>query len=93
MTAARSRQAPSEHRHGTMFRIATICRGALRTVSSKGLHATVRYSGGSIQSLPPSFHHCRQKLLFHAALTYSRRYALFTLVGIAGEDDLDAPDL
>jgi hypothetical protein len=27
------------------------------------------------------------------ALTYSRRYALFTLVGIAGEDDLDAPDL
>jgi hypothetical protein len=28
-----------------------------------------------------------------AALTYSRRYALFTLVGIAGEDDLDAPDL
>ena len=28
-----------------------------------------------------------------AALTYARRYALFTLVGIAGEDDLDAPDL
>lgn len=27
------------------------------------------------------------------ALTYARRYALFTLVGIAGEDDLDAPDL
>ena len=27
-----------------------------------------------------------------AALTYARRYALFTLVGIAGEDDLDAPD-
>jgi hypothetical protein len=26
-----------------------------------------------------------------AALTYARRYALFTLVGIAGEDDLDAP--
>src|SRR5262245_52546457 len=25
--------------------------------------------------------------------TYARRYALFTLVGIAGEDDLDAPDL
>ena len=27
------------------------------------------------------------------ALTYARRHALFTLVGIAGEDDLDAPDL
>jgi hypothetical protein len=28
-----------------------------------------------------------------AALTYARRYALFTLVRIAGEDDLDAPGL
>src|SRR5262249_24370093 len=28
-----------------------------------------------------------------AALPYPRRYALFTLVGIAGEDDLDAPGL
>jgi hypothetical protein len=28
-----------------------------------------------------------------AALTYARRYALFTLVGIAAEDDLDAPDI
>jgi ERF superfamily len=28
-----------------------------------------------------------------SALTYARRYALFTLVGIAGEDDLNAPDL
>ena len=28
-----------------------------------------------------------------AALTYARRYALFTMVGIAGEDDLDAPDV
>jgi hypothetical protein len=28
-----------------------------------------------------------------AALTYARRYALFALVGIAGEEDLDAPDL
>jgi ERF superfamily len=28
-----------------------------------------------------------------AALTYARRYALFSLVGIAGDDDLDAPDL
>jgi hypothetical protein len=28
-----------------------------------------------------------------AALTYAQRYALFTQVGIAGEDDLDALDL
>src|SRR5258706_2468391 len=28
-----------------------------------------------------------------AALTYARRYALFTLVGIAGEDDVDAAEL
>src|SRR6266705_611518 len=28
-----------------------------------------------------------------AALTYARRYALFALVGIAGEDDLDAPEV
>ena len=28
-----------------------------------------------------------------AALTYARRYSLFTLVGIAGEDDLDAPQI
>lgn len=28
-----------------------------------------------------------------AALTYARRYALFALVGIAGDDDFDAPDL
>ncbi|MGY2937390.1 hypothetical protein ACVWZ6_006992 [Bradyrhizobium sp. GM6.1] len=27
-----------------------------------------------------------------ASLTYARRYALFPLVGIASEDDLDAPD-
>lgn len=27
-----------------------------------------------------------------AALTYARRYALFALVGLAGDDDLDAPD-
>jgi hypothetical protein len=31
--------------------------------------------------------------LMGAALTYARRYGLFTLVGLAGEDDLDAPEL
>ncbi len=28
-----------------------------------------------------------------AALTYARRYSLFSLVGIAGEDDIDSPEL
>jgi hypothetical protein len=31
--------------------------------------------------------------LMGAALTYARRYGLFTLVGLAGEDDLDASEL
>jgi hypothetical protein len=31
--------------------------------------------------------------LMGAALTYARRYCLFTMVGLAGEDDLDAPPL
>jgi hypothetical protein len=43
-----------------------------------------------IQSLPLRLPLPRRKW---SALTYARRYALFTLVGIAGEDDLDAPDL
>ncbi|HVL74007.1 MAG TPA: ERF family protein [Beijerinckiaceae bacterium] len=41
---------------------------------------------------------CRTSDIAHpkimgAALTYARRYGLFTLVGLAGEDDLDAPEL
>jgi hypothetical protein len=35
----------------------------------------------------------RRRIGWERHLTYARRYALFTLVGIAGEDDLDAPDL
>jgi hypothetical protein len=35
---------------------------------------------------------CHPKLM-GAALTYARRYCLFTMVGLAGEDDLDNPDL
>jgi hypothetical protein len=34
-----------------------------------------------------------QPKLMGAALTYARRYSLFALVGLAGEDDLDAVDL
>jgi hypothetical protein len=34
-----------------------------------------------------------QPKLMGAALTYARRYSLFSLVGLAGEDDLDAVEL
>jgi hypothetical protein len=36
---------------------------------------------------------CSDPKRMGAALTYARRYSLFALVGLAGEDDLDAPDL
>jgi hypothetical protein len=36
---------------------------------------------------------CSDPKLMGAALTYARRYSLFALVGLAGEDDLDAPEL
>ncbi len=35
---------------------------------------------------------CADPKLMGAALTYARRYSLFALVGLAGEDDLDAPE-
>src|ERR1700726_2741446 len=44
-----------------------------------------------LASLPDQRH--RRAASDGGELTYARRYALFTLVGIAGEDDLDAPDL
>ena len=34
---------------------------------------------------------CQSSAHGHGSLTYARRYALLTFVGIAGEDDLDAP--
>jgi hypothetical protein len=36
---------------------------------------------------------CSDPKRMGAALTYARRYSLFALVGLAGEDDLDAPNL
>jgi hypothetical protein len=48
---------------------------------------TFKDRNGTLACTPVTPHRMR------AALTYARRYALFTLVGIAGEDDLDAPDL
>ena len=45
--------------------------------------ATQRATGASVPA----------DVFLTALSSYARRYALFTLVGIAGEDDLDAPDL
>jgi hypothetical protein len=51
-------------------------------------------SGEWVSSLWPVCHAAEASAQMKgAALTYARRYALFALVGIAGEDDLDAPEL
>jgi hypothetical protein len=54
----------------------------------------VHASGEWLSSLWPVCHAAEASAQIKgSALTYARRYALFTLVGIAGEDDLDAPEL
>jgi hypothetical protein len=62
---------------------------------SNGHHYTAHASGERIASEWPvcPIAETANPQRIGAALTYARRYALFTLVGIAGEDDLDAPDL
>lgn len=59
---------------------------------------TTTLAHGSGEFMSASWPVCRtadmsNPKLMGAALTYARRYGLFTLVGIAGEDDLDAPEL
>jgi hypothetical protein len=59
---------------------------------------TTTLAHGSGEFMSASWPVCRtadmsNPKLMVAALTYARRYGLFTLVGIAGEDDLDAPEL
>jgi hypothetical protein len=50
-------------------------------------------SGEWISSDWPPDHRHGQPAADRDGAHYARRYALFALVGIAGEDDLDAPDL
>jgi hypothetical protein len=52
---------------------------------------TPRMDRLGLAGLPDRRHGKPQRM--GTALTYARRYSLFPLVGIAGEDDLDAPDL
>jgi hypothetical protein len=62
------------------------------TNPEKSLTATIRAEskrgGGPHVPLRPAVERPRYR-----PPAYARRYALFTLVGIAGEDDFDAPDL
>jgi hypothetical protein len=60
------------------------------------LTTTIAHSSGEwISALWPVCHitDIGHPKLMGAALTYARRYCLFTMVGLAGEDDLDAPEL
>ena len=59
------------------------------------LTTTIAHSSGEwISALYPVCHlsDIGHPKLMGALLTYARRYCLFTMVGLAGEDDLDAPD-
>ena len=77
--------------------IATIQTTAIdRTAGTVNLTTTLAHSSGEWIASDWPVCAIRETATPHrmgAALTYARRYALFTLVGIAGEDDLDAPDL
>ena len=79
MRSPRCRPRPSIRRPGS-----SISRPCLRILRENGSPRTGRFVRSLRQQRPHRM---------GAALTYARRYALFTLVGIAGEDDLDAPDL
>src|SRR6266702_6006451 len=69
-----------------------------RTVAATGqIHLTTLLAHASGEWISSDLPVCSGKDVeaphrMGAALTYARRYALFALVGIAGEDDLDAPD-
>jgi hypothetical protein len=83
----------------------TLCKHELAVIQTTHVDAkgamvllTTTLAHGSGEWVAASWPVCRtadmtNPKLMGAALTYARRYGLFTLVGIAGEDDLDAPDL
>src|SRR6202142_996932 len=73
-------QTPSIHDAAGLIRLTTVL-----------AHASGEWISSDWPVCPVSETSAPQRM--GAALTYARRYALFTLVGIAGEDDLDAPDL
>lgn len=77
--------------------IATIQTTRIEPVTSQ-IHLTTLLAHASGEWISSDLPVCNSKEVeaphrMGAALTYARRYALFALVGIAGEDDLDAPDV
>jgi hypothetical protein len=83
----------------------TLCKHELAVIQTTHLDGesglvllTTTLAHGSGEWVAASWPVCRaadmtNPKLMGAALTYARRYGLFTLVGLAGEDDLDAPEL
>lgn len=85
LTAGLNAVRPALSKHGLAVIQATQMDGDLLSLETRIVHA----SGQWIASLYPvcKFPVAQQQM--GSALTYSRRYALFALVGIAGEDDDD----
>src|SRR2546421_12848499 len=69
----------------------TTIEGGVVNLSTMLVHASGEWIASDLPVCPVAETANPQRM--GAALTYARRYALFTLVGIAGEDDLDAPDI
>src|SRR5271166_928341 len=85
------RKCLGQHEIATVQTTAIDKEGGLIRLTTTLVHASGEWVSSDWPVCPVSETAAPHRL--GAALTYARRYALFTLVGIAGEDDLDAPDL
>jgi hypothetical protein len=85
------RKCLSRHEIATLQATAIDADSGMIRLTTSLVHASGEWTSSDWPVCPVSETAAPHRL--GAALTYARRYALFTLVGIAGEDDLDAPDL
>jgi len=85
------RKCLSRHEIATVQATAIDCDSNLIRLTTTLVHSSGEWMSSDWPVCPVSETAAPHRM--GAALTYARRYALFTLVGIAGEDDLDAPDL
>jgi hypothetical protein len=85
------RKCLGQHEIATVQTTAIDCDSGLIRLTTTLVHASGEWVSSDWPVCPVSETAAPHRL--GAALTYARRYALFTLVGIAGEDDLDEPDL
>jgi ERF superfamily len=85
------RKALGQHEIATMQATAVDQVGGLVNLTTMLAHASGEWIASDWPVCPIAEMANPQRM--GAALTYARRYALFALVGIAGEDDLDTPDL